>query len=61
MHSTYVMDTTYARTKWTITHWKWLKKLELTVLCQEMLDEYMTSYEEQSIAKLAYSKQGMAI
>ena len=36
----------YAQTKWTIAHWKWLKKLELPVLYREVLDEYMASYEE---------------
>ena len=37
----------YAQTKWTIAHWKWLKKLELSGLYREVLDEYMASYEEQ--------------
>ena len=41
----------YAQSKWTIAHWKWLKKLELSPLYREVLDEYMTSYEEQN-AKL---------
>lgn len=36
----------YAQTKWTQAHWKWLKKLELTALYREVLDEYMASYEE---------------
>lgn len=38
----------YAQSKWTIAHWKWLKKLELSALYREVLDEYMTSYEEQT-------------
>ena len=38
----------YARTKWTITHWNWLKKLELSALYREILNEYMASYEELS-------------
>lgn len=37
----------YAQGKWTIAHWKWLKKLELSALYREVLNEYMTSYEEQ--------------
>ena len=37
----------YAQTKWTIAHWKWLKKLELNAMYREVLNEYMTSYEEQ--------------
>lgn len=36
----------YAQTKWTVAHWKWLKKLELSALYREVLDEYMASYEE---------------
>ena len=38
----------YAGTKWTLAHWKWLKKLELSEMYRETLDEYMASYEEQS-------------
>ena len=38
----------YEGTKWTIAHLKWLKKLELTPMYQETLDEYLASYEEQS-------------
>jgi len=38
----------YAQTKWTLAHWKWLKKLELSAIYREVLDEYMASYEEQS-------------
>lgn len=51
MHFVYVMDTIMLRKKWTITHWKWLKKLELSALYREVLVEYMASYEEQ-IAKI---------
>lgn len=36
----------YAQTKWTVAHLKWLKKLEISVLYREVLDEYMASYEE---------------
>ena len=37
----------YDGTKWTQTHLKWLKKLEITnELYRETLDEYMASYEE---------------
>ena len=36
----------YAQTKWTVAHWKWLKKLEFSTLYREVLDEYMASYEE---------------
>lgn len=38
----------YAGTKWTIAHWKWLKKLEVSEMYRETLDEYMASYEEQT-------------
>ncbi len=41
----------YAQTKWTLAHWKWLKKLELNAMYREVLNEYMTSYEEQ-VAKI---------
>ena len=41
----------YAQSKWTIAHWKWLKKLELNAMYREVLNEYMTSYEEQ-VAKI---------
>lgn len=41
----------YAQTKWTVAHWKWLKKLEFSALYREVLDEYMTSYEEY-VAKI---------
>lgn len=36
----------YAQTKWTVAHWKWLKKLEFSALYREVLDEYLASYEE---------------
>ena len=39
----------YAQTKWTIAHWKWLKKPELSALYREVLNEYMISYEEQTV------------
>jgi len=38
----------YEGTKWTLAHLKWLKKLELSGLYKETLDEYMASYDEQS-------------
>ena len=41
----------YPQTKWTVAHWKWLKKLELSALYREVLDEYMASYEEY-VAKI---------
>lgn len=37
----------YEGTKWTIAHLKWLKKLELSPMYQETLDEYLASYDEQ--------------
>ena len=36
----------YAQRKWTVKHWTWLKKLELKGIYQEVLNEYMMSYEE---------------
>ena len=41
----------YTQSKWTIAHWKWLKKLELNAMYPEVLNEYMTSHEEQ-VAKI---------
>lgn len=41
----------YAGNKWTIKHLNWLKKLVLSDLYRETLNEYLTSYEEQ-IAKI---------
>lgn len=38
----------YDGTKWTIAHIKWLKKLELSPMYQETLNEYMASYDEQT-------------
>ena len=38
----------YTGIKWTIAHWKWLKKLEVSEMYRETLDEYMASYEEQT-------------
>lgn len=38
----------YEGTKWTIAHLKWLKKLELSPMYQETLDEYLATYEEQT-------------
>ena len=38
----------YDGTKWTIAHIKWLKKLELSSMYQETLNEYMASYDEQT-------------
>lgn len=37
----------YEGTKWTITHLKWLRKLDMKDLYRETLEEYMASYEEQ--------------
>lgn len=39
----------YSGTKWTQAHWKWLKQLELSSLYREVLNEYMASYEEQTV------------
>ena len=38
----------YTGVKWSQTHIAWLKKLELSPLCRETLDEYMASYYEQT-------------
>jgi len=38
----------YEGTKWTVTHISWLRKLDLSPLCRETLDEYMASYDEQT-------------
>ncbi|MCD8338094.1 MAG: IS110 family transposase [Lachnospiraceae bacterium] len=38
----------YDGTKWTIKHITWLRKLELSPLYRETLDEYMASYDEQT-------------
>lgn len=38
----------YGGNKWSIKHLEWLKKLDLSELNRETLNEYMTSYEEQT-------------
>lgn len=38
----------YDSHKWTIRHLDWLKKLDLSELYRETLNEYMISYEEQT-------------
>jgi transposase len=38
----------YTATKWTITHLKWLKQLEIKEMYRESLNEYMATYEEQT-------------
>ena len=38
----------YSGKKWTATHCKWLKQLELAPMYREVLNEYMASYEEQT-------------
>lgn len=38
----------YEGTKWTIKHVAWLRKLELSPLYRETLNEYMASYDEQT-------------
>ena len=38
----------YAGNKWTIKHLNWLKKLVLSDLYRETLNEYLTSYKEQT-------------
>ncbi len=38
----------YNGTKWTVKHVAWLRKLELSPLYRETLDEYMASYDEQT-------------
>lgn len=38
----------YDKTKWTSTHLKWLKQLDVSALYKETLDEYMASYGEQT-------------
>ena len=41
----------YDGTKWTLRHVSWLRKLELSPLHWERLDEYLASYDEQ-VAKI---------
>lgn len=36
----------YSGTKWTNAYWKWLRLLELSPLYREVLNEYMSSFEE---------------
>lgn len=38
----------YDGTKWTLSHMKWLKRIELSPMYQETLDEYMATYDELS-------------
>lgn len=38
----------YDGTKWTLKHVAWLRKLELSPLYRETLDEYLASYDEQT-------------
>lgn len=38
----------YEGTKWTISHIKWLKQLNLKSLYRETLEEYMATYEEKT-------------
>ena len=38
----------YDGTKWTVKHVSWLRKLQLSPLYRETLDEYMASYDEQT-------------
>lgn len=38
----------YEGTKWTTKHVTWLRKLELSPLYRETLDEYMASFDEQT-------------
>ena len=48
---------TYTGTKWTIKHIQWLKKLELSAMYRETLDEYMTTYEEHAAKIERYDKR----
>lgn len=38
----------YEGTKWTGSHLKWLRNLEMDTMYREILNEYITSYEEQT-------------
>lgn len=38
----------YEGTKWTLKHMAWLRRLKLSSLYQETLEEYMASYDEQT-------------
>lgn len=47
----------YDGSKWTIRHWDWLKKLEITGIYREVLDEYLASYEEQTARVERFDKR----
>ena len=47
----------YPGTKWTIKHIQWLKKLELTAMYRETLEEYMATYEELEAKIERYDKR----
>lgn len=47
----------YEGTKWTIKHVAWLRKLDLSPLYRETLDEYMTSYDEQTVKIERFDKR----
>lgn len=47
----------YDGTKWTAQHVAWLRKLGLSPLYRETLDEYMASYEEQTAKIGRYDKR----
>ena len=38
----------YDGTRWTLKHMRWLRKLELSPLHKETLEEYLASYDEQT-------------
>lgn len=38
----------YDGTRWTLKHMRWLRKLELSPLYKETLEEYLASYDEQT-------------
>lgn len=38
----------YEGTRWTLKHLAWLRRLDLSALYRETLDEYMASYDEQT-------------
>ena len=47
----------YEGTKWTQVHIKWLKKLELSAMYRETLDEYLATYEEHEAKIERYDKR----
>ena len=47
----------YDGTKWTIKHIQWLKKLELSPMYRETLNEYITTYVEQEAKIERYDKR----